>query len=418
MELRQQVQRLWDRGDLLRLTLEDICPQDNSSQNNSSAAAASLVFPYRLKIRRPMSRDMGNYFSEVREWIQSITDLRYTRLELQETRHPQLGRNDVPQSLWIDFVDDAIAFIGKRDAARHFCELVLDLINHDERLLEWVRKRPVKVLELAPVWERLLSVHERIVQRQGVSMYLRQLSVTGVDTKFIEAHRGTLTEWLDLTLPASAIDTDHRGSRGFIRRYGFKDKPARLRIRSLDSAQPLVGRLSTSACDGNTSLAMADVTFDVDVIRSLDPGHSCVLITENEINYLVLPERCGTLAVFGSGYGLQSLGEIDWLQQRDVWYWGDIDTHGFAILNELRRQLPNVRSLMMNRDTLMAHESLWGIELKPANRRLESLTDEEVQLYQDLLECRYGKGVRLEQERIDYKFMLTQLQLIQPSRRN
>jgi len=457
-DLRQQIQRLWDRGELLRGALDDMGLDDASvvseihseeigteeiragnigsdneaSTTSTSVTPAPIVFPLRLRLKKPTSRDMGERFSDVRLWIQTIQNLRYTRLELRETRHPQLGRNDVPQSLWIDSLDDAIAFIGRREECRQFCELALQVMGYDTRLINWVRKRPVTVLELASVWDRLLRVHEGILQRQDNEIYLRQLSVAGVDTKFIEAHRGTLAEWLDLALPTGSIDEHHRGSRGFVRRYGFRDKPARLRMRSLDSTQPLIGRASTSACvsaatsvnagadasactgsvDANGALATADITLDVDVIRLFDPPHLRVLITENEINYLVLPDRAGTLAVFGSGYGLESLGEIDWLKQRDVWYWGDIDTHGFAILNELRAQLPNVRSLLMDVETLMAHEMLWGCESKPTHRKLEHLTDAEADLYRDLVGGRYGNGVRLEQEQIDYEYMVLRLDAV------
>ena len=48
----------------------------------------------------------------------------------------------------------------------------------------------------------------------------------GSDSKFIETHRGLISEWLDLILPDSAIDTSAAGSRGFNRRYGLRDKPA------------------------------------------------------------------------------------------------------------------------------------------------------------------------------------------------
>ncbi len=427
VELRQQVQRLWNRGELLRAIVhamaledetfdsslswvDDAAQSDLSLDDETPATPASLVFPLRLRLKKPTSRDMGEHFADVRNWIQSLSTLRYTRLELIETRHPQLGRNAVPQSLWIDSLDDAIAFIGKRNESSQFSAQLLQLMTHDTRLLHWVRRRPVKVLELAFVWERLLLVHERIGQRRGEAMYLRQLSVAGVDTKFIEAHRGTLAEWLDLTLPASAIETDHRGTHGFVRRYGFKEKPVRLRLRSLDNEQALIAQAGSRTQDAETALATADVTLDMDIITLLDPPHSQVVITENEINYLALPARQGTLAVFGSGYGLQALGDIQWLKQRQVWYWGDIDTHGFAILNELRTRLPHVRSLLMDRGTLLAHEPLWGRESTAANRKLEHLSDEEAELYQDLVECRYGDNIRLEQEQIDFEYMVLRLE--------
>ena len=45
----------------------------------------------------------------------------------------------------------------------------------------------------------------------------------GVDSKFIEAHRGVLGEWLDLVLPPEAVDASAGGVAQFARRYGFLD---------------------------------------------------------------------------------------------------------------------------------------------------------------------------------------------------
>jgi len=38
--------------------------------------------------------------------------------------------------------------------------------------------------------------------------------------------------------------------------------------------------------------------------------------------------------VFGLGYGIgKQLANASWLKEKNVLYWGDIDTHGFRILN-------------------------------------------------------------------------------------
>lgn len=85
-------------------------------------------------------------------------------------------------------------------------------------------------------------------------------------------------------------------------------------------------------------------------------------------------------------------------------YWGDIDTHGFAILSRLRTHLPHTRSLLMDRDTLLAHRAHWSEE--PLDGRctheLPSLKEEEDALFDDLRCDRLGVRVRLEQERIGY----------------
>ncbi len=43
------------------------------------------------------------------------------------------------------------------------------------------------------------------------------------------------------------------------------------------------------------------------------------------------------------------LAQAGWLARCQVYYWGDIDTHGFAILDQLRTHIPHARSLLMDR---------------------------------------------------------------------
>lgn len=117
------------------------------------------------------------------------------------------------------------------------------------------------------------------------------------------------------------------------------------------------------------------------------------------------------MVVFGLGYGLERLAEVGWLRRVEVRYWGDIDTHGFGILNRLRANLPQARSFLMDRATLQAHRTLWGRE--PADRRYTGdtsrLTADECALFGDLLTDRCGDRVRLEQERIGYGWLETAL---------
>jgi hypothetical protein len=91
-----------------------------------------------------------------------------------------------------------------------------------------------------------------------------------------------------------------------------------------------------------------------------------------------------------------------WLKERTVRYWGDIDTHGFAMLDRLRSALPNVASLLMDTETLLSHRRLWVVEERQHEKMLMHLTDEERGLYEALLTGRFGDRIRLEQERISF----------------
>jgi hypothetical protein len=84
----------------------------------------------------------------------------------------------------------------------------------------------------------------------------------------------------------------------------------------------------------------------------------------------------------------------------DLWYWGDIDTHGFAILSRVRSHFPHTRSLLMDRHTLLAHRAHWGEEKHQTSEPPVHLTPAEAQLEQDLRLGTYQPHLRLEQERI------------------
>jgi hypothetical protein len=103
------------------------------------------------------------------------------------------------------------------------------------------------------------------------------------------------------------------------------------------------------------------------------------------------------------------VGRLPWLSGVDVVYWGDIDTHGFAILDRLRAWLPSARSVLMDRETLLAHRDRWVVEDRPARSALTRLTPEEQDVYTELLEDRLAQRVRLEQERIDWGWVQQRL---------
>jgi len=56
----------------------------------------------------------------------------------------------------------------------------------------------------------------------------------------------------------------------------------------------------------------------------------------------------------------------------------------------------------MDRQTFLAHQSLWGEEPLPQQRELQHLTSAEQMLYDDLRTNRLGNNLRLEQEKIAF----------------
>ncbi|WP_414040597.1 Wadjet anti-phage system protein JetD domain-containing protein [Acidithiobacillus sp. M4-SHS-6] len=381
-ELKIQVQKLWDRGVLLA----SLCEKESDGES---------LFPLRLTLKGPSSRELSERFQEVRDWIGQLsvaTDL--YRIEWRSVKHHVLGANEIPAAIWIDKLSDALGLIGKRRAAEQFAALVELTRDKQSELLPWLTKRPLRALELVNDWPRLLEVIGWLLEHPRPAIYLRQLDLPGVHSKLIEGHRGVLAELLDLVMPENSIDGTHTGIGGFCRRYGFLDKPSRVRFRMLDANVRLLSREADQ-----------DITLTQSAFASLELPISKVFITENEINFLAFPDVSNALVVFGAGYGFDHLKAVPWLHEKKIYYWGDIDTHGFAILNQLRGFLPHVVSLLMDQQTLLAHRALWGSEARPETGTLTRLTSEESAVYDQLRQNHWGEGIRLEQERIGFDFL-------------
>lgn len=374
-ELRAQLMRRWDKGELLA---EIVAPGD--------------LFPLRLSLRGPTSSDLSERFDEVRTWAAGLQQSPGCRLVMREVRHRVIGQNSLPGEAWVDTPDDALRLVGKARDARAFLALIAVTLRQQPTLLPWLQRQPLRALALAELWSQLLDVVAWLQAHPRPDIYLRQVDLPGIHSKFIEAQRGVLSELLDLTLPADAIDTMASGAAQFARRYGFRDKPLRVRLRFLDPEHPAW-----------VSGADADYTISQQAFARLAPDVRHVFITENEINFLAFPPAAGSLVVFGAGYGFEAIARAAWLQQCGLHYWGDIDTHGFAILDQLRAQFPHAQSFLMDHDTLLVHQAQWTLEPQPTQRDLPRLNEAERRVYDDLRWRRLrDEPLRLEQERINF----------------
>ncbi len=386
LDLRAQTQKLWDRGTLLA----EVVNQEGDGPSS---------FPRRLRLQCPTVTELSARFEEVRIWAEGLRlgSGRY-RLVERDVRSPVLGSNRIPDEAWLDTLPDALTLIGKTKDAARFAELVCVTQIQQPALLSWLEKRPHAALELGPVWPRLLRVVGWLQATPRPGIYLRQVDIAGVDSKFIESNRSVLAELLDLALPPEAIDRAATGASQFCQRYGFRDKPLRIRFRWLDA--PAAGY--------GADLAVTQTAFE-----QLNAAVSHVFITENEVNFLAFPETPNALVVFGGGFGgLDRLRSAAWLHQRSVHYWGDIDTHGFAMLDQLRAYLPQVQSLMMDESTLMHHVDHWGHEQQAQQRDLPRLTPDERAVYNTLRDNRLRTGLRLEQERIGFGWVRQSLDIL------
>lgn len=363
-DVRAALRKKWDSGALLAALARD-----------------SEWVPIAVPLRGPSAREIGARLADVQQWAASWSRPEPLRVEYKQVGGRQFGANSIPARAWVDEAGQAWDVLGVRAQIAAFLILIELTERECPELLPWLGRRPLRALELADCWADMLRVVLAMASvPDASSMYLRQLDVPGIDTKFIEKHRGVLAELLDLTLPPARIDLS---AVGFAGRYGFRRKPRYVRFRA--------------GIAGFTEL-----TVRADEFSAPPPGVRTVFVIENEITYLAFPRPDDAMVIWGSGYAVPVLEPLSWLGDLEVVYWGDIDTHGFVILDRLRAMFPMVRSMLMDRETLLAHRGQWVTEPSQAHDVLTRLDAAEAALYEELLAGSLGVCVRLEQERIGY----------------
>lgn len=385
-DIQQRARKLWDSGQFLRAWL-------------AGEAATPVVVP----VRPPSGKVLSEGYAEVQRWLgelragsKAVTGRGYA-LQERPVEYRSLGSQKLPFQAIIETDADLLALAGKRQAFERFRRLAEQTRAALPPLESFLREKPLVALERAEDWDRLLAVCGFFRQHPRPMRYLRELDIPGVDTKFVEQHLGLLSELLTRVLPVEAVDAAVVGlaHHGFERRFGLSYDEPQVRFRLLDGA--IAG--------------FTDMQVTLSEFAAWSPTVETVFITENKINGLSFPAVPGALVIFGLGYGVRALATVPWLREKALWYWGDIDTHGFAMLSQLRGYFPHARSLLMDRQTLLAHQALWGRE--PAEKRhlgeLPHLDEAERSLLAELREDRLGERVRLEQERIPFSALLAAL---------
>lgn len=385
-------------------TTEWTTPADVADRLERLWKRGRLTAPLSFRCRGPGTEELADRYDDVRRWLHALAaGSRTTRgrgydIEWTEINHRQLGRNRLPRGIVVPTLDDALYLIDRQAEAACADTLAAQTRLRFPVLTDWVAKNRPTLIERADDWPAILGVLEWFRHHPRPGLYLRQLDIAGVDSKFVEARKGVLATLLDLVLPDEAIDRSATGAAGFEQRYGLLAKPPQVRFRLLDA------RLTFNGLSDITVPAHQFAGASLPVVR--------VFITENEINGLAFPDLRDAMVVFGLGYGLGLLADAAWLNDVDLVYWGDIDTHGFAILDRLRAHFPKARSLLMDADTLHAHRTLWGTETDRHALPLPRLTDAEQDLYAALLADRFGDAIRLEQERIAFGWIRRALQAL------
>jgi hypothetical protein len=297
------------------------------------------------------------------------------------------GSHELPDRIVFETMEDYLSFIHKKKDWLKFLENYELLITAIPSLKEWALPNCLLLTSSAIEWPDILKVCQYFILNPRPNLYIRQLPIE-VHTKFIEENASLLQSLLQSLIPDHIRDPrQQRFAERFYLRY---DEPL-VRIRVLDPSYLFAGKLS-------------DISIPLSDFQQLNIDVKQIVITENKMNFLTLPGMKSTIAIWsGGGFNVSYLKGIEWMKDKDIFYWGDIDEHGFGILHQIRSYYAGVKSVMMDKEVF---EEFKKYSVKGERNKAESLsllTEVEAEMYKEL------KGIaiknRLEQEKIPQSYI-------------
>lgn len=341
-------------------------------------------WPMTVPLGCPTEAEAQYQSGALRGWLEAWQSWRGPgKVIWREKRWRSLGSQSLPDRLLIDDPRSLAEWIGEEqrwDWARfRYARLVTRWPRLAARLpryfevLAGYSDQDMLRLEGLITW---IEAHPRS------NLYTRQIPIAGIDTKWLEPRMALVADLI------AALAGCEPGSAAFHERCGLRRAPHTVRMRLLDSS--LRDRLG----------GLGDISAPIDEIALLNLPASRVYVVENVQTGLCFEDRAGSMVFMGLGYGVVSLAQIPWLAAAGCIYWGDLDTHGFAILNAARAVLPGIASVLMDEPTLLRNRDLWAEEKEQCRQELPLLTPDERSVYERLRQQCWGPNVRLEQERI------------------
>lgn len=363
-----------------------------------SFMAGESLFPFLVKLKTPTQKSLRASMSGLSKEIKVLETLRL-EVHYQEFDFKSMGKQRLPVSVAIATQEEFLKFLGNE---KEFAEFVLayeEAVKTFSSLKTLFLAKPNLLLQNRANIKELLAICSFFEKNPKPNIYIRELSIEGVDTKFIQKNRVVVDSFLSTVLEEDSFDAGitKLSENGFEKKYGLKYELPIVRFRILDSSLYIRG--------------LSDISLTTEEFASLNLACEDVFIVENKITMLSFMDIKNAIVIFGNGYGAGRIKDAEWLKSKNIYYWGDIDMDGFAILSQVRGYFPQTQSLLMDSTTIEKFHELAVVSSERSVKELEHLSDSERVVYERLVNDYYGENFRLEQERIPFTYIQEQVDL-------
>ncbi len=365
-EVKEKALKWWNDGSFLKSYLQgvDFFPKD---------------IPKIGQIDVSKIHETYNEVMKIQDELRANIKLGYS-IEENEVNYRSIGKNKFITRIYINSNEEFIKLIGKERELKKFNENVSLIIATIPELENWVKANPLEIINYSSSWENILKVCSYFKSEHQPNLYyIRELPIN-VHTKFIEQNKSIISSLLDFLIQEKINPLE----KDFHLRYNLKNKEKLIRVRIL------CPDLALKYTYNDFSIRLSDfISYEI--------SSQNIFIAENEMNFLTLPCKRNSIAIWsGGGFQISYLANIDWLKGKQIYYWGDIDAAGLSILSQLRTYYPSAQSILMDRATFEKYYENGKCEKTISAKLLKGLTLEELNLFNYLNENK----LRLEQEKI------------------
>ena len=360
-------------------------------------------FPIEISLKVPTDQQARDNLGHFHAFFKAWKDFAYPELvEWQERQYRQLSEQRVPVKLrifslqqltelleteqqlenWLDKISSFLQQSFVHD--RHQHRLFQTLIHHLEQIERYSQQE----------WQWLIQLIEQLKPNMGAGLYLRALPLSAVNTKFLEQNL-LLTEVICNVL----YDDEIVLAGGLLAWLDCLDSPKGwLTIKPVcPNVQEKLGGLPV-------------FQLSTEVLDQFELPAERIIVVENIQSGLACPNLENSIVVCGGGKNISWMN-AKWLQHKQVFYWGDIDSEGLNILSMVRQKIPHVIALMMDEATVLQFQNHMVDEPDSIFSEPQYLTADELKLFHDL-RAQTFKNRRLEQERISVDWVHRYLELL------
>lgn len=310
-----------------------------------------------------------------------------------------IGKDYAPVSFTVMDAVSVFRYLGLLHKKDWFLKSYDMLTKNFAELSDWCFRNREKIASRDGFFfaEQVLGIAQFIKAGVPRNCYMTQWQIPKVDTKFHKKHFEVFRE-----VANAVLDIKLQNRAEFMAYFGVKER---------------LPEVNVSVIGGDFSLnGNRHYRVDFESLNEWIHIPKVVFIFENKDigNWLgseaTIDSSVPSVLLYGAGNAISSLEKVAWFHDVVLYYCGDLDIDGFAILNRLRHRFPQLKTFLMDFDAYREAGDIQVEDMTSKDRikELAYLTDSEYRCFRSLLD----NAGRMEHERIPVDLLVNTIQQI------